>query len=55
MGFLLLLLLLLFFAVVIIIWERKIKVVFSITFNWLVENAGVSLKIYKQIHLYVSH
>lgn len=28
---------------------------FSITFNWPVENAGVSLKIYKQIHHYVSH
>lgn len=43
-------------SVVILIWERrKTKLVFSITFNWPVENTGVSLKIYKQIHHYVSH
>lgn len=35
--------------------KKKSCLYFSITFNWPVENAGVSLKTYKQIHHYVSH
>lgn len=37
--------------------EKKNKscLYFSITFNWPVENAGVSLKFYKQTHHYVPH
>lgn len=45
-------------SVVILIQEKrknKSCLYFSITFNWPVENAEVSLKFYKQTHHYVSH